>query len=81
MVLLITDGGSDDVNVAKAEKNYLSGAGAIAKAIQIDKVSPDDKSKFAKVWQKPEKDGYACKDVSQLVATVEKLLEELLEEL
>ena len=81
VVLLITDGGSDDVNVAKAEKNSLSGAGVIAKVIQIGKVSPDDKSKFAKVWQKPEKDGYACKDVSQLVATVEKLLEELLEEL
>ena len=81
VVLLITDGGSDDVDRAKVEKNALSGAGVIIKAIQIGQVGAEDKAKFARVWQKPEKDGYACKDVSQLVATVEKLLEEFLEEL
>lgn len=81
VVLLITDGGSDDVDRAKAEKNALSGDGVIIKAIQIGQVGAEDKAKFAKVWQKPEKDGYACKGVSQLVATVEKLLEEFLEEL
>jgi len=83
VVLLITDGGTndDDVDRTKAEKNALSGAGVIIKAIQIGQVDAEDKAKFARVWQKPEKDGYACKDVSQLVAKVEKLLEDFLEEL
>lgn len=81
IVLLITDGGSDDIRQAKKEKEALAKAGVITKAIQIGEVSQTDKEKFKEVWQKPKKDGYSCKNVSELVPTVEKLLEEFLSDL
>lgn len=81
VALLITDGGSDDIRQAKKEKDALIRASVIAKAIQIGTVSDSDKEKFREVWQKPKKDGFPCKDVSQLVSTVEKLLEEFLSDL
>lgn len=81
IILMITDGGSDDVRQAKKEKESLAKSGVITKAIQIGEVSDSDKEKFKEVWQKPKKDGYSCKDVSNLVLTIEKLLEEFLENL
>lgn len=81
IALLITDGGSDDIRQAKKEKESLVKSGVIVKAIQIGEVSESDKEKFKEVWQKPKKDGYPCKNVSKLVSTVEKLLEEFLSNL
>lgn len=81
IVLMITDGGSEDVRQAKKEKESLVKSGVIAKAIQIGEVSDNDKEKFKEVWQKPKKDGYSCKNVSNLVPTIEKLLEEFLSDL
>lgn len=81
IVLLFTDGGSDDVRQAIKEKNSLKAAGVIVKAIQIGKPSEDDMIKFKEVWQKPDKDGFTCQDVSRLIPTVEKLLEEFLNDL
>lgn len=81
VVLLITDGGSDNVRLAKKEKEALARAGVIIKAIQIGEVSDSDKEQFREVWHKPKKDGLACKNVSQLVPTVKKLLEEFLSDL
>lgn len=81
IILLVTDGGSDNVRLAKKEKEALVQAGVIVKAIQIGDVSDSDKEKFREVWQKPKKDGYPCKNVSRLVPTVEKLLEEFLNDL
>lgn len=81
VVLLITDGGSDNVSSARREKESLEKAGVIIKAIQIGKPGSGDVDKFRQVWQKGKKDGYPCKDVSQLVPTIEKLLEEFLNDL
>lgn len=81
IVLMITDGGSDDVRQAKKEKESLVKSGVITKAIQIGEVSDSDKEKFKEVWQKPKKDGYSCKDVSKLTPTIEKLLEDFLSDL
>jgi len=52
--------------------------GVVTKAIQIGEPSSEDVSKFRRVW---ENDGLPCKDASRLVPTMEKLLEELLEDL
>lgn len=81
VVLLITDGGSDNVRLAKKEKEALVRAGVIVKAIQIGEVSNSNKEQFREVWHKPKKDGLACKNISQLVPTVKKLLEEFLSDL
>ncbi|MBD3282409.1 MAG: hypothetical protein GF387_02255 [Candidatus Portnoybacteria bacterium] len=81
IVLLITDGGSDDIRQAKKEKKALVEAGVITKAIQIGKAGKGDKERFKEVWQRPKKDGYSCKSVSSLVPTVEKLLEDFLVDL
>lgn len=81
IVLLITDGGSDDIRHAKKEKTALIKAGVITKAIQIGEVHDSDKEKFKEVWQKPVKDGYSCENVSKLVPTVEKLLEDFLNDI
>jgi hypothetical protein len=81
IILLFTDGGSDDVRQALKEKNSLKTAGIITKAIQIGNPSESDIIKFREVWQKPDKDGYPCKDVSRLVLIVAKLLEEFVNDL
>ena len=81
IVLLITDGGSQDIRKAKKEKDALKKAGVIVIAIQIGKVSEEDKEKFKEVWQKTEKDGLLCQNVSNLVPTISKLLEKLLNNL
>jgi hypothetical protein len=81
VVLLITDGGSDNVSSARREKELLEKSGVIVKAIQIGKPGAGDVDKFRAVWQKGKKDGHPCKDVSQLVPTIEKLLEEFLNDL
>jgi hypothetical protein len=81
VVLLITDGGSDNVRLAKKEKEALVKAGVITKAVQIGDVSASDREKFKEVWLKPQKDGQSCKNVSQLVSAVEKLLEKFLSDL
>lgn len=77
-VILITDGGSDDVVLTKEAKEKLKSRGTTVKAIQIGEPSSEDTGKFRHVWGD---DGLPCRDVSSLVPTMEKLLEELLEEL
>ncbi len=77
-VVLITDGGSDDVLLTREAKNRLADMGVVAKAIQVGEPSNEDVDKFRRVWGN---DGLPCKDVSRLVPTMEKLLEELLEDL
>jgi hypothetical protein len=81
IVLLITDGGSDDVRQAKKEKDALTEMGVITKAIQIGEVDNSDKEKFKEVWKKSNNDGEQCKNVFQLVKKVEKLLEEFLSDI
>jgi hypothetical protein len=78
VLILITDGGSDDVSLTAEAKKRLTGVGVIAKAIQIGKASNQDIKKFKHVWRR---DGSPCKDVSQLVTTIEKLLEDFLRDL
>jgi hypothetical protein len=77
-VILITDGGSDDVVLTKEAKEKLKSRGASVKAIQIGEPSSEDINKFRHVWGD---DGLPCRDVSSLVPTMENLLEELLEDL
>jgi hypothetical protein len=78
VLILITDGGSDDVSLAREAKTRLTEAGVIAKAIQIGRPSRQDVEKFRRLWQK---DGSPCRDVSQLTRTIEKLLEDFLKDL
>lgn len=78
IVLLITDGGSDDIRQAKKEKDALIKAGIVVKAIQIGKIGASDKEKFKAVWQK---DGSRCQNVSKLVPTISNLLEKFLSNL
>lgn len=77
-VVLITDGGSDDVQLTMEAKGRLTDMGVATKAIQVGKPSREDVDKFRRVWGD---DGLPCKDVSRLVPTMERLLEELLEDL
>ena len=77
-VVLITDGGSDDPALTKEAKTRLSDKGVVVKAIQIGEPSSEDTEKFRFVW---EEDGLPCRNVLHLVPTLEKLLEELLEDL
>ena len=78
VLILLSDGGSDDPSLAMEAKKRLVDLGVIAKAIQIGKPSNQDVRKFKHVWQK---DGSPCKEVSQLVGTIEKLLEAFLKDL
>ncbi len=78
VLILITDGGSDDVSLTREAKNRLAATGVIAKAIQIGQPSNQDIKKFRHVWQR---DGSPCRDVTQLVRTIEKLLEDFLKDL
>lgn len=77
-VVLITDGGSDDIQLTREAKNRLTHMGVVTKAVQVGEPSSEDVDKFRRVWGN---DGLPCKDVSRLVSTMEKLLEELLEDL
>lgn len=78
VLLLITDGGSDDVALSKQAKDILTEKGIITLAVQIGKPSRQDNERFAFVWGK---DGAPCSDVSLLVPTIKKLLESFLESL
>ncbi len=78
VLILITDGGSDDVGLTKEAKNRLTERGVIAKAIQIGQPGKTDTEKFTSAW---EEDGSPCKDVSLLVQTIEQLLEAFLDNL
>jgi hypothetical protein len=78
VLILITDGGSDDISLALEAKKRLIEAGIISKAIQIGKPGKNDIEKFRHVWQQ---DGSPCKDVSYLVQTIKKLLEDFLKDL
>jgi hypothetical protein len=77
-VVLITDGGSDEVALTRDAKDRLSNRGVTVKAIQIGDPSAEDTAKFRHVWGD---DGLPCRDVSRLVPTMERLLEELLEDI
>jgi hypothetical protein len=77
-VVLITDGGSDDVSLTVEAKKRLLDRGVAARAIQIGEPASEDIEKFRYVWGE---DGLPCKDVTSLVPTMEKLLEALLEDL
>jgi len=78
VLILITDGGSDDVALAREAKNQLVARGIIVKAIHIGHSGKSDTEKFKKVW---EQDGAPCKDVSHLVRAISKLLQNFLNEL
>ena len=78
VLILITDGGSDDVSLALEAKKHLVKAGVITKAVQIGQPGGQDVKKFKHVWQR---DGSPCKDVSMLVGTIENLLEDFLKDL
>lgn len=78
VLILITDGGSDDPALAWEAKKRLVDMGVIAKAIQIGKPSNQDIAKFRQVWQR---DGSPCRDVSQLVGAIERLLVDFLKDL
>ncbi len=76
--VLITDGGSTDAKLARDIKNQLISKGVVARAIQIGDTVKDDVDRFNYAWGG---DGLPCRDVSRLVITMEKLLEELLADL
>ena len=78
VLILITDGGSDDAHLTKEVKDRLTGQGLIAKSIQIGQPGKSDTEKFKKLWAQ---DGSPCKDVSRLVPTIEQLLEAFLNDL
>lgn len=76
VVILITDGGSDDVSLTKEAVNRLIEKGIIVGALQIGKASKNDSDKFREIWKR---NGSPCRDVSQLVHVIENLLERFLE--
>ena len=78
VLILITDGGSDDTALALEARKRLIAMGVIARAIQIGNPGTQDIRKFKHVWHR---DGSPCKDVSQLVGTIEKLLVDFLKDL
>lgn len=78
VLILITDGGSDDVSLALKAKKRLAQQGVITKAIQIGQPGMTDTQKFREVWRR---DGAPCKDVTLLVETIGKLLQDFLKEL
>ena len=78
VLILITDGGSDDVLLAREARKKLVSHGVITKAIQIGQQNITDTQKFREVWRR---DGAQCSDVSLLVQTIGKLLQDFLREL
>lgn len=68
----------DDVFLTLEAKNRLTDMGVVTKAIQVGEPSSDDTHKFRQVWGD---DGLPCRDLFRLVPIMEKLLEELLEDL
>jgi len=76
VVILITDGGSDDVSLAREAVNRLTEKGIIVGALQIGRAGKSDSDKFKEIWQR---NGSPCRDVSQLVHVIEPLLERFLE--
>ncbi|MBN2401168.1 MAG: VWA domain-containing protein [Spirochaetes bacterium] len=77
-VVLITDGGSNNPGLARNIKERLTGRGVVVKAIQIGEATIKDTESFNYAWGS---DGLPCRDVSRLVSIIEKLLEDLLEDL
>jgi hypothetical protein len=77
-VVLITDGGSDDVQKTRGMKETLKERRVVTKAIQVGDPSTEDREKFKLAW---EDDGLPCRDVTRLVPTMERLMEELIESL
>ncbi|HEX2965502.1 MAG TPA: hypothetical protein VHO84_06935, partial [Syntrophorhabdaceae bacterium] len=75
VVIVITDGGSDDVSLAGEARKLLAKRKVITKAILIGRTGRIESQKFRKVW---ENDGMSCRNVSQLVGVIENLLEEML---
>ena len=78
VLIMITDGGSDDVALAAEAKKRLITKGVIVKAIHIGNSGKADTDKFRNVWRQ---DGVPCKDVSHLVHAISKLLQNFLNEL
>ncbi len=78
VVLLITDGGSDDVLLTKEARRRLISKGIVTGAIQIGQPGKSDSEKFKQIWGS---DGLPCRDVSRLVPVVEGLLEGFLKNL
>ena len=78
VVLLITDGGSDNVLLAKEARRRLMAKGVIARALLIGQPGKTDTEKFRQIWRR---DGLPCRDVSQLVYVIEGLLESFLKDL
>ena len=72
-------GAIDLVVQVEAPQSVASGLQRVGRAgHQVGEPSNEDIEKFKYAWGE---DGLPCKDVSRLVPTMEKLLEELLEEL
>jgi hypothetical protein len=78
VVILITDGGSDDVSLAREAVRRLVEKGIIVGALQIGRPGKSDSDKFREIWQR---NGSQCRDVSQLVHVIETLLERFLKDL
>jgi hypothetical protein len=78
VLLLLTDGGSDDVALARAARNELNKKGVISRAIQIGQQRREETEKFKYVWQR---EGTHCRNVSRLVRAINKLLEGFLQNL
>ena len=78
VVILITDGGSDDVSLAREAVNRLVEKGIIVGALQIGRPGKSDSDKFREIWQR---NGSPCRDVSQLVHVIETFLERFLKDL
>ena len=78
VLIMITDGGSDDILLAKEARNRLTAKGVITGALLIGQPGKSDTDKFLQVWHR---DGLPCRDVSQLVPVIEGLLEGFLKDL
>jgi flagellar biosynthesis chaperone FliJ len=78
VLLLLTDGGSDNVALARAAREQLNGKGVISRAIQIGQQRKEETEKFKYVWQR---EGTHCRNVSRLVRAINKLLERFLQNL
>ncbi len=78
VLILLTDGGSDDITLAKAARDALNRKGVISRAIQIGLQEKEETEKFRYVWHR---DGAHCRNVSRLVLTINKLLEGFLQSL
>jgi hypothetical protein len=78
VLLLLTDGGSDNVALARAAREQLNRKGVIGRAIQIGQQRKEETERFKYVWQR---DGTHCRNVSRLVRAINKLLEGFLQNL